>query len=214
MPQRGIEETPRGATSLKSGQISAAPDALVSTTQTGAPPPVAEFVAIFSDAPLGQGTFSLRFRGRRPLARPCPRLISFGVPPGREPSDHAQTQGKRRRGNGVSTSFGCGSAELSRDSAESSRAARIFPGARLCARSTSRSRLAAGDASDSNERLRGFGAAAAGPRRTQPRSFGCGSAALCPSRLCGQLFVPSKKFAHTSRWSSVVTMPVQKIREM
>ena len=58
-----------------------------------------------------------------------------------------------------------------------SRAARISPGARLCARRTNRSTLAAGDASESYGCLRGFGAAAAGPRRTQPRSLGCGCAA-------------------------------------
>ena len=69
------------------------------------------------------------------------------------------------------------------NSAKSSRAARISPGARLCARSTSRSRLATGDASDSNGCRRGFGAAAAGPRRTQPRSLGCGFAARCSSYL-------------------------------
>ena len=60
----------------------------------------------------------------------------------------------------------------------SSRPARISPGARLCARSTSRSRLAARGASDFNGCPRRFGAAAAGPRRTQPRSVGCGPAAL------------------------------------
>ena len=60
----------------------------------------------------------------------------------------------------------------------------ILSGARLCARSTSRSRLVAGDAADFNAGHRGFEAAAAGPRRTQPRSIGCGSAALCPSHLC------------------------------
>ena len=68
-----------------------------------------------------------------------------------------------------------------------SRAARIFPGARLCARRTSRSRLTAGDGSDSNGCVRRFGAAAAGPRRTQPRSLGCGCAALCASDLGGVL---------------------------
>ena len=69
--------------------------------------------------------------------------------------------------------------------AKSSRAARIFPGARLCARSTSRSRLAARDAADPTGCLRQFVAAAAGPRRTQPRSLGCGFAALCSSCLGG-----------------------------
>ena len=59
----------------------------------------------------------------------------------------------------------------------------VFSGARLCARSKSRSRLTAGDASDFNGRRRGFRAAAAGSRRTQPRSLGGGSAAPCSSRL-------------------------------
>ncbi len=58
------------------------------------------------------------------------------------------------------------------------RAARNFPGARPCAWSTSRSRLAAREASDFNGCLRRFRAAAAGPRRTQPRSLGWGTAAL------------------------------------
>ena len=66
-----------------------------------------------------------------------------------------------------------------------SRRARIFPGARRCARRTSRSRLTAGDGSDSSGCVRRFGAAAAGPRRTQPRSLGCGCAALWASCLCG-----------------------------
>ena len=44
--------------------------------------------------------------------------------------------------------------------------------ARILARRTSRSRLAAGDASDVSGCPRGFGAAAVGPRRTQPRSSG------------------------------------------
>ena len=64
-----------------------------------------------------------------------------------------------------------------RAAVKSLRTARSFPGARLCARSTSRSRLAAGDAADFSGRLCDFGAAAAGPRRTQPRSLGGGSAA-------------------------------------
>ena len=37
----------------------------------------------FFDAPLGQGSVARINRGRRPLTRPCPRLISCGVPPGR-----------------------------------------------------------------------------------------------------------------------------------
>ena len=94
-------------------------------------------------------------RGPRPLARTCPRLISRGVPPGR--------RAKRRR------PFS-GGLMVASNTAKSSRRARIFPGARLCARSTSRSWLAPRDASDSNECSWGFPAAAAGPRRTQPRS--------------------------------------------
>ena len=39
----------------------------------------------FFDAPLGHGATLLGFRGRRPLAQTCPRLISSGVPPGRKP---------------------------------------------------------------------------------------------------------------------------------
>ena len=41
--------------------------------------------AFFFDAPLGHGVGWHGFRGRRPLGRTCPRLISSGVPPGREP---------------------------------------------------------------------------------------------------------------------------------
>ncbi len=67
--------------------------------------------------------------------------------------------------------------------------ARISRGARRCAPSTSRSGLAARDASDFSRCRRGFGAAAAGPRRTQPRSVGCGCTALCSSYLGGPLGV-------------------------
>ena len=111
-------------------------------------------------------------RGPRPLARACPRLISCGVPPG---------PGAKRRPH-----FS-GGLLATRATAKSSRRARIFPGARRCARRTSRSRLAPWDASDFNGCLRAFWAAAAGPRRTPPRSLDCGSAALCPSCLCGPL---------------------------
>ena len=71
------------------------------------------------------------------------------------------------------------------NSAKPARAGRIIPGARLCARSTSRSGVDPRDASDSSGCVRRFGAAAAGPRRTQPRSLGCCPAALCSSCLCG-----------------------------
>ena len=72
-----------------------------------------------------------------------------------------------------------------RGTVKSAQRARTLPGARLCVRSTSRSRLPAGHVADSNGCRRGFGAAAAGPRRTPPRSLGCGSAARCASRLGG-----------------------------
>ena len=58
-----------------------------------------------------------------------------------------------------------------------------FPGARLYARSTSRSGLAARDASESNRCRRGFGAAAAGPRRTQPRSALLAAPPRCVHRI-------------------------------
>ena len=119
------------------------------------------------------GAWSVRrgHRGPRPLARACPRLISCGVPPGRGARRRQQLSG------GLLTSDA---------TANSSRAASVFPGARLGAHRTSRSRLDRWDAADCNGCVRGFGAAAAGPRRTQPRSFGCGPRLpLCSSYLCG-----------------------------
>ena len=110
-------------------------------------------------------------RGPRPLARACPRLISSGVPLGLRAR-------RRRQFSGGLLATGA--------MAKSSCRARIFPGSRLGARCIRRSELAPWDAADSNGGLRGFGAAAAGPRRTQPRSLGCGSAALCSSCLCGR----------------------------
>ncbi len=101
--------------------------------------------------------------GAAPATRACPRLISCGVPPGRRAKRWRQFIGRRPAASAA---------------AKSQRAARIFRGARLCARSTSRSGLVARDASKSNGCVRSFGAAAAGPRRTQPRSLGCGPAAL------------------------------------
>ena len=50
----------------------------------------------FFDAPLGHGATRYGFRGRRPLTRTCPRLISSGVPPGREPGGRALTKGNLR----------------------------------------------------------------------------------------------------------------------
>ena len=122
--------------------------------------------------PAGAGPVRCGNRGPRPLARACPRLISCGVPPG--------PRAKRR------PQFS-GGLLATRATAKSSWRARIFPGARRCARRTSRSRLAPWDASDFNGCLRAFWAAAAGPRRTQPRSLGCGCAALCPSCRSGHL---------------------------
>ena len=43
----------------------------------------------FFDAPLGHRATRDGFRGQRPLPRTCPRLISFGVPPGRQPCGDA-----------------------------------------------------------------------------------------------------------------------------
>ena len=59
----------------------------------------------FFDAPLGHGATRHGFRGRRPLVRTCPRLISSGVPPGRESVVHALTKGNHGRGNGITNSL-------------------------------------------------------------------------------------------------------------
>ncbi len=66
--------------------------------------------------------------GPRPLARTCPRLISSGVPPGRETGNHLLTKGSSRRENGVPNAFGCGSAALYYNPEKSSRAAKIHRG--------------------------------------------------------------------------------------
>ena len=100
-------------------------------------------------------------RGPRPLERACPRLISCGVPPGPRTRRRRQFSGRLIVASATARS----------------------------SRRTSRSGLAPGDASDSNGHLRGFWAAAAGPRRTQPRSLGCGFAALCSSCLCGPIAI-------------------------
>ncbi len=62
----------------------------------------------FFDAPLGHGATRHRNRGPRPLAQTGPRLISSGVPPGREPGGHTLTKGNHRRGYGVLDPFGSG----------------------------------------------------------------------------------------------------------
>ena len=66
MPQRGIEE-------VFGGVLPAA-----------MPPPLV-VSGHFLRCPVGHGVTRHGFRGRRPLGRTCPRLISCGVPPGREP---------------------------------------------------------------------------------------------------------------------------------
>ena len=150
------------------------------------------FHSLAPNSPVKRGGAPERLGPRR-QPNHAPPSASRARPERVERVGRAQGAGRFRRSlpasraatGTVALRLGCGSAALYYNSSESSRAARIFLGARLCARSTSRSRLAAADASNSNECRRGFGAAAAGPRRTQPRSVGCGSAALCSSRLCG-----------------------------
>ena len=66
MPQRGIEE-------VFGGVLPAA-----------MPPPLV-VSGHFLRCHVGHGVTRHGFRGRRPLGRTCPRLISSGVPPGREP---------------------------------------------------------------------------------------------------------------------------------
>ena len=131
MPQRGIGEAFEG------GRPAASPPSPVASGRSS----LARSSGIpnqFFDAPLGHGATRHGFRGRRPLARTCPRLISSGVPPGREPGGRALTKGNHRRGNGVPNSVGRGSAtrplppgsaavsETSRSSARGG-AAKIFP---------------------------------------------------------------------------------------
>ena len=59
--------------------------------------------AIFFDAPVGHGATRRGFRGQRPLRRTCPRLISSGVPPGREQSVPASTAYAVERSSEYST---------------------------------------------------------------------------------------------------------------
>ena len=105
MPQRGIGEVFGVA-----GTAAFSP-ALVASGRSSRPPS-SGIPDQFFDAPLGHGATRHGVRGRRPLPRTCPRLISSGVPPGREPGRRALTKGNHRRGNGVPNSFGCGSAAL------------------------------------------------------------------------------------------------------
>ena len=105
MPQRGIEEVFGVAHAV------AFPPPLVAAGQSDRQR-ATSIPGYFFDAPLGHGTTRHDFRGRRPLARTCPRLISSGVPPGREPGGRALTQGNHRRELGVPNPFGCGFAGL------------------------------------------------------------------------------------------------------
>ena len=83
MPQRGIEETfwgGRAAAFLPPPVASGRPNREHSA---GIPDH-------FFDAPLGHRANCDGFRGRRPLPRTCPRLISSGVPPGRKAGESSQ----------------------------------------------------------------------------------------------------------------------------
>ena len=119
MPQRGIGEV------FGVARPAVAPSRLVASGRSGRQRS-ANLPGHFFAAPLGHGATGHGFRGRRPLARTCPRLISSGVPPGPEPRGHALTTGNHRHRNGVSKSFVGRSAALYCNSSESSRAARIL----------------------------------------------------------------------------------------
>ena len=101
MPQRGIGEV------FGVGPPTASPPPLVASGRwsrqrsSGIP-------GHFFDAPLGHGAARDGFRGRRPLPRTCPRLISSGIPPGRNTVRSRAETGNQWRGNGVPNSFGCG----------------------------------------------------------------------------------------------------------
>ena len=77
LPQRGIEETDLGPHST--AYQPTVPSLIATANETLTP----NRTGRFSDAPLGHGSAHHVHRGPRPLARPCPRLISCGVPPGR-----------------------------------------------------------------------------------------------------------------------------------
>ena len=74
-PSRGIEE------GFRRGCSEAAPSLLVGAGRSNRRRSTSSH-SFFFDAPLGHRTTRDEFRGRRPLARTCPRLISSGVPPG------------------------------------------------------------------------------------------------------------------------------------
>ena len=101
VPQRGIGEF------FGVARPAASPSSLVASGSSGRQR-LARVPDQFFDAPLGHGTIRHGFRGRRTLLRTCPRLISCGVPPGREPVAHALTTGNHRRENDAPKSFGGG----------------------------------------------------------------------------------------------------------
>ena len=86
MPQRGIGEF------FGVGRPAASPPAHVTSDRSGRQRSD-RIPGHFYDAPLGHGATRHGFRGRRPQARTCPRLISSGVPPGREPGRRALPKG-------------------------------------------------------------------------------------------------------------------------
>ena len=84
------------------GRLAASAPPLVASGKSGRQR-LSRIPGLFFDAPLGHGAIRHGFRGRRPLARTCPRLISSGVPPGRETGGRALTKGNPRREHGVPT---------------------------------------------------------------------------------------------------------------
>ena len=82
MPQRGIGER------FWIGHPHPSPPPLVASDRSNCER-LAGIPDYFFEAPLGHRATHHGFRGRRPLARTCPRLISSGVPPGRPTCSHA-----------------------------------------------------------------------------------------------------------------------------
>ena len=62
-------------------------------TRARTPSPSRRVLVHFFDAPLGHGATPQGYRGLRPLPRACPRLISCGVPPGREAPSFIEGKG-------------------------------------------------------------------------------------------------------------------------
>ena len=153
---------------------------------TPIPPPLPHLPIPLPKIPLpNSAVFTSGYVQRRQSTQLFPCTLPAGTRAQAAGNSHRAIPSSRAATGTVVLDFGYGSAALYYNSANSSRATRIFPGARRCARRTSRSGLSARDTSQSNRCLRGFAAAAAGPQRTQPRSLGCGSAALCSARLGG-----------------------------